>query len=212
VIKVFKDNKKLVAETIFIREALKKKLSLNEFLLLLYFDNSFDSIFDIKTISKTIEMSEADVIDTYGKLIGKKLINIKAEKDEFGKIKEKVSLDNFYNDIKVEQKEKDKENDTEDIFSTFERSFGRTLSVMDCEIINAWMDKGFSVDLIKAALKEAVYNGTTNLRYIDKVLYEWNRKGIKNSDEIKTKLYNDDKDVPLFEASVLNFNWLDDKI
>ena len=43
---MFKDNKKLVAETIFIKEALKENLSLNEFLLLLYFDNSFDS-FDI---------------------------------------------------------------------------------------------------------------------------------------------------------------------
>ena len=52
---MFKDNKKLVAETIFIKEALKEQLSLNEFLLLLYFDNSFDLVFDIKVIAKTDE-------------------------------------------------------------------------------------------------------------------------------------------------------------
>jgi len=209
---MFKDNKKLVTETIFLREALEKQLSLNEFLLLLYFDNSFDSIFDINTISKTIGMKEVDVIDAYGKLISKKLINVKAEKDEFGKIKEKVLLDNYYNEIRVQEKEVTKVNDTEDIFSTFERSFGRTLSGVDCEIINAWMNKGFSVDLIKAALKEAVYNGTTNINYIDKVLYEWDRKGIKTPNEIRKKIYEDDRNFPLFETNVLNFNWLDDKI
>ena len=37
---MFKDNKKLVVETIFISEALKLDLSLKEFLVLLYYENS----------------------------------------------------------------------------------------------------------------------------------------------------------------------------
>ena len=52
---MFKDNKKLVAESIFIKEALKLNLSLNEFLLLLYFDNSYDLVFDIKVVAKTLK-------------------------------------------------------------------------------------------------------------------------------------------------------------
>ena len=59
---MFKDNKKLVAETVFIKEALKNNLSLQEFLLLLFFDNSFDLVFDIKVIAKTINMSEDEVL------------------------------------------------------------------------------------------------------------------------------------------------------
>ena len=66
---MFKDNKKLVAETIFIKEALKLNLSLNEFLLLLYFDNSYDSIFDIALLSKTLNMSEEQILQAYGSLL-----------------------------------------------------------------------------------------------------------------------------------------------
>ena len=60
---MFKDNKKLVAESIFIKEALKLNLSLNEFLLLLYFDNSYDVVFDIKVVAKTLNMKEEDVLN-----------------------------------------------------------------------------------------------------------------------------------------------------
>ena len=106
---MFKDNKKLVAETIFIKEALKLNLSLNEFLLLLYFDNSYDSIFDIALLSKTLNMSEEQILQAYGSLMAKKLIKVVAIKDGYGKVIEKVSLDNFYNEIKTEYKTKEEE-------------------------------------------------------------------------------------------------------
>lgn len=207
---MFKDNKRLVAETIFIKEAIKNKLSLNEFLLMLYFDNSFDLIFDINLITKTLCMSEEEVLSAYGSLLSKKLIKVTAEKDGFGKVIEKVSLENFYNEIKEDNKSTEKENSKQDIFSIFESDFGRTLSNMDYEIINAWIDKGFSEELIIAALKEAVYNGVCNLRYIDKVLYEWNRKGIKTPEEVKKKM-EDNNETQMLETSVLNFDWLNEK-
>lgn len=207
---MFKDNKKLVAETIFIKEALKLNLSLNEFLLLLYFDNSYDSIFDIALLSKTLNMSEEQILQAYGSLMAKKLIKVVAIKDGYGKVIEKVSLDNFYNEIKTEYKTKEEETKKEDIYSIFEKEFGRTLSSMDYEIINAWIDNGFSEDLVIAALKEAVYNGVPNLRYIDKVLYEWNRKGIKKPTDIKKQLESI-PEAPVYEASIMDFDWLNEK-
>lgn len=207
---MFKDNKKLVAETIFIKEALKLNLSLNEFLLLLYFDNSFDVVFDIKVIAKTLNMKDDDVISAYGSLMAKKLIKVKAEKDGFGKIRETVSLDNFYNEIKSDYKTQEKENTKIDIYAKFESEFGRTLSNMDYEIINAWIEHGFSEELILEALKEAVYNGVLNLRYIDKVLYEWNRKGIKNPTDIR-KAMEKVPEAPVYDASVVDFDWLNAK-
>ena len=207
---MFKDNKKLVAETIFIKEALKLNLSLNEFLLLLYFDNSYDSIFDIALLSKTLNMSEEQILQAYGSLMAKKLIKVVAIKDGYGKVIEKVSLDNFYNEIKTEYKTKEEEIKKEDIYTTFEKEFGRTLSSMDYEIINAWIDNGFSEELVIAALKEAVYNGVPNLRYIDKVLYEWNRKGIKKPTDIKKQLESI-PEAPVYEASIMDFDWLNEK-
>ena len=206
-----KDNKRLVVESIFIKETLKKDLSLEEFLLLLYFDNSYDGKFDIKLISKVLNMSEEAIINAYSSLMSKKIITVKVEKNESGKIEEKVSLDNFYDEIKMAVKTQEKKESKEDIFSIFENSFGRTLSGMDVEVINAWIDKGFSEELIKLALKEAVYNGAASLRYIDKILYEWDRKGIKNPEDIKTKLYTDEKEEKLFETSIFNFDWLNEK-
>ena len=208
---MFKDNKKLVAETIFIKEALKENLSLNEFLLLLYFDNSFDLVFDIKIVAKTLNMSEEQVLEAYSNLMKKKLIKVKAEKDGYGKVIEKVCLDNFYNEIKTDVKNSEIESSKEDIFSIFESNFGRSLSPMDYEIINAWIDKGFSEDLVIAALNEAVYNGVPNLRYIDKVLYEWNRKGYKTVDDVNNRFKEDKQNDKLFETSVLNFDWLNEK-
>ena len=208
---MFKDNKKLVAETIFIKEALKENLSLNEFLLLLYFDNSFDLVFDMKVIAKTLNMSEDQVLEAYSNLIKKKLIKVKAEKDGFGKVIERVCLDNFYNEIKSDVKKNESAKEKEDIFTIFESSFGRTLSAMDYEIINAWIDKGFSEELVLAALKEAVYNGATNLRYIDKVLYEWNRKGYKTINDVNNRFKEDTYNDKLFETSVMNFDWLNEK-
>ena len=208
---MFKDNKKLVAETIFIKEALKENLSLNEFLLLLYFDNSFDLVFDIKVVAKTLNMSEEQVLEAYSSLMKKKLIKVKAEKDGYGKVIEKVCLDNFYNEIKTDVKNSEIESSKEDIFSIFESNFGRSLSPMDYEIINAWIDKGFSEDVIIAALKEAVYNGVCSLRYIDKVLYEWNRKGYKTIDEVNNRFNDDAREDKLFETSILNFDWLNEK-
>ena len=208
---MFKDNKKLVAETIFITEALKENLSLNEFLLLLYFDNSFDLVFDIKVVAKTLNMSEEQVLEAYSSLMKKKLIKVKAEKDGYGKVIEKVCLDNFYNEIKTDVKNSEIESSKEDIFSIFESNFGRSLSPMDYEIINAWIDKGFSEELVIAALNEAVYNGVPNLRYIDKVLYEWNRKGYKTVDDVNNRFKEDKQNDKLFETSVLNFDWLNEK-
>ncbi len=207
---MFKDNKKLVAESIFIKEALKLNLSLNEFLLLLYFDNSYDVVFDLKVIAKTLNMKEEDVINAYGALMAKKIINVKAEKDGFGKIRESVSLENFYSEIRSDYKTKEKENAKTDIYETFEKEFGRTLSNTDYEIINAWIESGFSEELIEAALKEAVYNGALTLRYVDKILYEWNRKGIKMPEDIK-KALESVPEAPLYETSVMNFDWLNEK-
>ena len=207
---MFKDNKKLVAESIFIKEALKLNLSLNEFLLLLYFDNSYDVVFDIKVVAKTLNMKEEDVLNAYGSLMAKKIISVKAEKDGFGKIRESVSLDNFYNEIKSDYKTREKEESKTDIYEIFEKEFGRTLSNTDFEIINAWIESGFSEELIEAALKEAVYNGALTLRYVDKVLYEWNRKGIKVPADIK-KAMEKVPEAPLYETSVMNFDWLNEK-
>ena len=40
-------------------------------------------------------------------------------------------------------------------------------------------------ETIVLALKEAVYNGVNNLRYIDRILNEWAKKGIKTKEDLE---------------------------
>ena len=90
----------------------------------------------------------------------------------------------------------------------FEKEFARPLTPMEYEFINAWINSGMNEDIIKEALKEATYNGVSNLRYIDKIIYEWNKKGYKTvEDVIKNKYKKEEKkDTSTF----FEYNWLDE--
>ena len=91
------------------------------------------------------------------------------------------------------------------MYDNFEKEFGRTLSPMEYDIINSWLDSGMSKELIIFALKEAVFNGVNNLRYIDKILFEWGKKGIKNPSDIeKLNKKQEEKVEPYYEYDWLN--------
>jgi DNA replication protein len=72
------------------------------------------------------------------------------------------------------------------LYTTFEREFGRPLSPMECETLSMWIDQdNHSFELISAALKEAVLSGKMNFRYIDRILFDWKRNGIKTLAQAK---------------------------
>jgi len=205
------ENKNLVINTLFIGQALKLNLNLNEFLILSYFDNLVNKEFDIQQLVAFLKINENDALISFNKLIEKKFLTVVAEKNSSGKIVEKVNLDGFYSLIVDEFKNATKENKKEDIYSIFEKEFGRPISSMEYEIINAWLDKSYTEELILGALKEAIYSGVTNLRYIDKILYEWQRKGFKNMQDVNKHVSNrnnkkDDQKV----EELFDYNWLDE--
>ncbi|MDF2835252.1 MAG: primosome, DnaD subunit [Paenibacillus sp.] len=75
-----------------------------------------------------------------------------------------------------------------DLFSTFEQEFGRLLSPYECETISGWLDQDrYTEEIILFALKEAVFAGKLNLRYIDRILIEWARNRITNADEARAR-------------------------
>ena len=202
-------NKRLIIESNVIKECLNQNLTLKEFLLLSYFDNAFDLSFDLKLIMEVLQMKEEDVLESYSSLLSKKLIRVETIKNEDGRIYEKISLEPFYQMIILNERRKDKVKEKEDIYTKFENEFGRTLSATDFERINDWLDnKGYSEELVLAALKEATDNGVTTLRYIDKILFDWNKKGFKKVEDINEDRAKDD--IPRFETEVMDFDWLNE--
>lgn len=73
-----------------------------------------------------------------------------------------------------------------ELFRVFEQEFGRPLSPMECETISAWLDQDrYSHELILAALKEAVFAGKVNFRYIDRILFEWSRNRVRTVEQAR---------------------------
>lgn len=204
--KDFMKEKNLVLPSYVLEVINKLNLDLKEFLLLMYFWNFYDSAFDVVAISKVIKLNESDVLSAFNSLMGKKLITLDSIKDSNGKRNEVINLDNLYMMLDQNIHEVKKEQEKVDIYTTFETEFGRPISSMEYEIIRAWLEKGFSEELILGALKEAVYNGVNNLRYIDKILYEWQRKGYKNMNEVSSRNNNTNAE----SKELFDYNWLDD--
>lgn len=79
-----------------------------------------------------------------------------------------------------------KQEDIADLMQMFSTEFGRNLSPTEFDMITSWLqDDKYSISLIKEALKEAVLSNVYNLRYMDRILLEWDRKQIKTVEQVK---------------------------
>ena len=100
------------------------------------------------------------------------------------------------------------------VFSFVEKEFGRTLSPMEVEIIKSWLNNNYTEELVREAVKEAVFNGVSNLRYIDKILFEWQKKGIKDKEGVEKNREAFRKkareEAPEVEEEIFDYNWFED--
>lgn len=79
-----------------------------------------------------------------------------------------------------------KQEDIADLMQMFSTEFGRNLSPTEFDMITSWLqDDKYSIPLIKEALKEAVLSNVYNLKYMDRILLEWDRKQIKTVEQVK---------------------------
>lgn len=160
---------------------------------------------------KELNMEKFKVMDILNRLSEKKIITITIEKNENNKTEEFIKLDLLYSKIINLFKETQDDNiENTDIFSIFEKEFGRTLSPMEYEIIKGWINDKFSYEIIIEALKEATYNNVNSLSYIDKILYEWNRKGLKTKEDI-IKDKNNYRTNKKKNVNIFDYNWLEDE-
>lgn len=188
------------------------KLEINEFIFLMYLyslGNKF--LFDPSKFASDLNLELKDVMNYIGLLSDKKFISVDVMKNEKGLMEEVVLLDSFYNKlslITMDQVNQVSKSENSNIFEIIEKEFGRTLSPIEYEIIKAWLDNDMSEELIKEAIKEATFNGVSNLRYIDKILYEWRNKGLTTKDKIEQNKVQFNKKE---KKELFDYNWLDDE-
>ena len=180
-----------------------------ELIMLIYILNTSD-IFNPKQISNELNITLNDVMTAMEDMSSKGITKLELKK--IGNIRnEYINLDGLYEKLafKILNKEEEK---TTSIYDIFETEFGRTISPMEYEIINAWIENGTSEETIILALKEATYNGVSNLRYIDKIISEWSKKGIKTREDVeKSRMNFKQKKENKPKNDILDYDWLNDK-
>lgn len=205
----------------FIKNYKKFNLGLDEFLFLMYLYNLGDNVlFNPGEFSDKLNVNLTEIMNYVGSLTDKGLIRVDVIKNDKGYMEEMIILDDFYNKLSLvimdDVNESKSDSSKSDVFEIIEKEFGRTLSPIEIEIIRTWLDNNFSEDLIKEALKEATFNGVSNLRYIDKILYEWAKSGINTVEAVEekrkkrkasTKSIDKDSDIDL---DTIEWNWFDE--
>ena len=217
---IFKD-RNIVIPIYLLKNYKNFKLNLSEFILLMYFYNLGDSyLFNPNKFCDELNVDLMELMSLVDSLTDKGFIKVDVKKNDKGIVEEVLSLDGFYSKISlvmredINKKQEDNINNS-NIYEIIEKEFGRTLSPIEAEIISAWLDNNTSEELIKEALKEAVFNGVSSLRYIDKILYEWGKKGIKTVKDVEDnrKKRNDNRDKNNdnnIDLDSLEWNWFDE--
>lgn len=215
-IDIFK-NGNIVIPIYLLKNLDKLKLEIHEFIFLMYLYNLGDKfLFDPTKFSESLNIDFTEVMGYISSLTEKKFIRVEVLKNEKGLMEEVVIMEDFFNKIAlltIDEVNKEDNSVNSNIFETIEKEFGRTLSPIEYEIIRAWLEDNMSEELIREAIKEATLSGVTTLRYIDKILYEWGKSGIKTVKDVEENrrkrnvAKEKDSDIDL---DIVEWNWFDD--
>lgn len=77
--------------------------------------------------------------------------------------------------------------DGKSVFDYLQEEFGKPLSPMEIEVVKTW---NYDVEIIKLAIKEASTSNQRSIKYIDKILYNWQQANLKTVEEIKNYCEN----------------------
>lgn len=202
-------NKDLGIPNILLKYKNKLDIDEKEIIFLSYLMSFKENIsFDINKIANDLYLKQDEVMIIFSSLVEKNLIKMIVNKDS-GIMKEYISIDSLYDKLLsyvLEVNETEEENTKSTIvYEKIEEEFGRTLSPIEYEIIKGWLDSNISEELILEALKEAVLNGVNNLKYIDRILFEWTKKGYSKKKDVRKKVIKEET-----KEDVFDYDWLED--
>ncbi|NVY95817.1 DnaD domain protein [Lactobacillus sp. DCY120] len=122
-------------------------------------------------------------------LIQKKLIRIESQNQQGQKYQDCYDLSPTLKRLMDHDQASDPNplnNDLQTLFQKIEVEFGRTLSPLERETIQAWLvEDHYPVELITLALKEAVLNQVYSLKYMDRILLNWEKQHIQTAQQLQ---------------------------
>ena len=90
-----------------------------------------------------------------------------------------ISLNELEKKLLCENKKIEEKASEVNLISIFEEQFARALSPIELNIIKDWKNCNYSDEMIVKALKEAVKSQVLNFRYIEGILSNWAKTGVK---------------------------------
>jgi len=94
-------------------------------------------------------------------------------------------INNDFDHTKAVQQAK---NDLKDLVETFQQELGRLLTPFEIEDLTKTVrEDQTDPDVIKAALREAVFNGKPHWKYIQAILRNWRHEGIRSVAQVEAK-------------------------
>ena len=205
--------KPIIIPRVLLTNYSKLNITAEELIILIYLmDKGNNIIYDINLFVKELSLTKRKVIELINNLVEKNILNITINKNRDNVSEEYLNLDMLYRKITniILDKELPSSTNNEDLFTIFEKEFGRTISPTEYEKINSWLNEDIDKALIVEALKEAVYNSTTSLRYIETILYSWKKKGIKTKEDVNKERirYKKSKNEVI---EVPDFDWVNNE-
>ncbi|HLS06937.1 MAG TPA: DnaD domain-containing protein [Bacillota bacterium] len=172
-------------------------------------------------LTEYLTLTKDQCSQTIRTLIQKGFLSITHVKNEHHQLSEAYSLAPLWEKLFLTQtNDQTKKQSEGEIFILFEQEFGRPLSPFEIETINHWLDEDhYQPSLIKAALREAVLLSKLNFKYIDRILRNWEKKGIQTvqqarelSRSFRAHQTNTSEQVNQLseeDRSLLQYNWLE---
>lgn len=198
----------LVIPSVLLMNYKELKLTEKELIFMAFLmSNEEEIVFDPVSFSSKLGFETNEIMEIFSNLSSKKYVDIVVKKEN-DKMREYITLEAFYEKLVlllIETTEEKEEEQELEIYSIIENEFGRPLSSIELETISGWVNSNIEESLIKEALKEAVLNGIHNLKYIDKILYEWAKKGYKKGSDVKKKRTKEPQEIELFD-----YDWLEE--
>jgi DNA replication protein len=183
--------------------------------------NCFPTVDELKD---RMSLTADEIICTIQRLVQGGFLAIEEEVNEQGIHSERYSVTPLLEKCitsyveRNSQTQTDSENAYQNIFQLFEKEFGRALSPWECEMLAQWIDVDkHKEELIEAALREAVFVGKLSIRYIDRILLEWQRNQIETIDQAieysrkfrqKGILYQSSEQTGRTKTSFSFYNWV----
>lgn len=188
-------------------------LDMECFIFLVYLYNLGEkTIFDVNKFSNDLGIETPKILSYIDILTDKKLISVDVIKNDKNVMEEYITLDLFYQKLgNILADDINSSDNSSNIYDIIQEEFGRGITPIESEIIAAWIESGISEELILEAVKEAVLSGASNFRYIDKILYEWNKKGIKTKQDVENNRKNFKESQSKKEKlDLFDYDWLED--